>query len=52
MWTVEQRQIYDRTGLRYPSDLTDAGIPHVYDYYGAGTHTFAYWARDLMKWVA
>ena len=23
MWTVEQRQIYDRTGLRYPSDLTD-----------------------------
>jgi transposase len=24
MWTVEQRQRYDRTGLRYPSDLTDA----------------------------
>src|SRR3954466_8706402 len=24
MWTVEQRQTYDRRGLRYPSDLTDA----------------------------
>ena len=24
MWTVEHRQRYDRTGLRYPSDLTDA----------------------------
>jgi transposase len=23
MWTVEQRQTYDRAGLRYPSDLTD-----------------------------
>jgi transposase len=24
MWTAEHRQRYDRTGLRYPSDLTDA----------------------------
>lgn len=24
MWTHEQRRIYDRVGLRYPSDLTDA----------------------------
>src|SRR5436305_9256418 len=24
MWTVEQRQAYERDGLRYPSDLTDA----------------------------
>src|SRR3954468_15463507 len=24
MWTVEQRRTYDRAGLRYPSDLTDA----------------------------
>ena len=24
MWTVEQRQTHDRSGLRYPSDLTDA----------------------------
>ena len=23
MWTVEQRQVHGRTGLRYPSDLTD-----------------------------
>jgi hypothetical protein len=25
MWTVEQRQAHERAGLRYPSDLTDAG---------------------------
>ena len=25
MWTTENRPRYDRTGLRYPSDLTDAG---------------------------
>jgi transposase len=24
MWTVEHRRRYERTGLRYPSDLTDA----------------------------
>jgi len=24
MWTTENRSRYDRTGLRYPSDLTDA----------------------------
>jgi transposase len=25
MWTTEQRQAHERRGLRYPSDLTDAG---------------------------
>jgi transposase len=24
MWTVENRRVYERKGLRYPSDLTDA----------------------------
>ena len=24
MWTVEQRQVHDRAGLRHPSDLSDA----------------------------
>jgi transposase len=24
MWTAEQRQVHERHGLRYPSDLTDA----------------------------
>jgi len=24
MWTAEQRRLYEREGLRYPSDLTDA----------------------------
>lgn len=29
MWTVENRGRYDRRGLRYPSDLTDAEWAHV-----------------------
>ena len=24
MWTAETRPTYDRTGLRYPTDVTDA----------------------------
>ena len=24
MWTAEDRRLYERKGLRYPSDLTDA----------------------------
>jgi S-formylglutathione hydrolase FrmB len=31
--------------------LEDARIPHVYNYYGAGTHIFPYWARDLEEYV-
>ena len=29
----------------------DAGIPSTYVYYGAGTHSFPYWARDLEEYV-
>ena len=29
MWTNENRTRYDRDGLRYPSDLTDAEWAHV-----------------------
>jgi hypothetical protein len=29
MWTNENRARYDRAGLRYPSDLTDAEWAHV-----------------------
>jgi putative transposase len=29
MWTVENRPSYDRSKLRYPSDLTDAEWSHV-----------------------
>ena len=29
MWTKENRARYDRSGLRYPSDLTDAEWAHV-----------------------
>src|SRR5262245_13250460 len=31
--------------------LMEAGIRHAYHYYGAGTHTFGYWARDLEEYV-
>jgi len=31
--------------------LEDAGIPSAYHYYGAGTHSFPYWARDLREYV-
>jgi transposase len=29
MWTTENRRRYDRDGLRYPSDLTDAEWQHI-----------------------
>jgi hypothetical protein len=29
MWTNENRARYDRSGLRYPSDLTDNERPYV-----------------------
>jgi len=31
--------------------LEEIGIPSAYHYYGAGTHTFPYWARDLREYV-
>ena len=31
--------------------LVDEGIPSHYDYYGAGTHSWPYWARDLREYV-
>jgi S-formylglutathione hydrolase FrmB len=31
--------------------LNEVGIRHAYHYYGAGTHTFPYWARDLEEYV-
>ncbi|MGN6609856.1 MAG: alpha/beta hydrolase [Jatrophihabitans sp.] len=31
--------------------LTEAGIPSQYVDYGAGTHTWPYWARDLREFV-
>ncbi len=36
---------------RFDRYLTGAGIPHGYHYYGPGTHTFGYWARDLEEYV-
>ncbi len=31
--------------------LDDAHIAHTYDYYGAGTHSWPYWARDLREYM-
>ena len=31
--------------------LVDEGIPSAYHYYGAGTHIWPYWARDLREYV-
>jgi len=31
--------------------LNELGIAHGYHYYGAGTHTWPYWARDLAEYV-
>ena len=31
--------------------LTEAGIPHVYDDYTAGTHSWGYWADDLRAFM-
>ena len=35
----------------FDGHLTDAGIPHAYNYYGSGTHSWPYWARDLREYV-
>ncbi|HET7311086.1 MAG TPA: alpha/beta hydrolase family protein [Mycobacteriales bacterium] len=32
--------------------LTEAGIPHFYDDYTDGTHSWGYWARDLRAFMA
>jgi len=31
--------------------LADARIGHTYNYYGAGTHSWPYWARDLREYL-
>jgi S-formylglutathione hydrolase FrmB len=35
----------------FHSHLVDEGIPSIYRYYGNGTHTWPYWARDLREYV-
>src|SRR5215470_52604 len=35
----------------FSGHATAAGIPYAYDYYGAGTHSWPYWARDLREYV-
>jgi S-formylglutathione hydrolase FrmB len=31
--------------------LDEARIPHTYNFYGAGTHSWPYWARDLREYM-
>ena len=35
----------------FDQHLTEAGIPHFYDDYTAGTHSWGYWARDLRDFM-
>jgi S-formylglutathione hydrolase FrmB len=35
--------------VRFHARLRRLGIPHVWDDYGAGGHTWAYWRRDLRR---
>jgi S-formylglutathione hydrolase FrmB len=35
----------------FEQHLTEAGIPHFYDDYTAGTHSWGYWARDLRAFM-
>src|SRR5205085_431682 len=37
--------------MLFHGHLDDARIPHAYNYYGAGTHSWPYWARDLREYV-
>jgi len=48
---AEIEQITFGATMRFDRDLTEAGIKHIYNNYGGGTHTFAYWARDLSEYV-
>lgn len=48
--TSIEKITYAATKL-FRGHLQDAHIPHLYRDYGAGTHTFAYWARDLEEYV-
>jgi hypothetical protein len=35
----------------FDQHLTEAGIPHFYDDYTNGTHSWGYWARDLRDFM-
>ncbi len=37
--------------LSFAGHLTQANIPHYYQDYVLGTHSFAYWARDLREYL-
>jgi len=41
-----------RDNVDFQARLSSLGIPSFYDAYGAGTHSWAYWARDLRESIA
>jgi S-formylglutathione hydrolase FrmB len=43
-----ERSCYIQT-VSFHKRLDALGIEHVWDYYGAGTHNYAYWTRDLQR---
>lgn len=38
-------------GVRMHQRLDRLGIPHVWNAYGSGTHSWPYWQRDLRTWL-
>ena len=40
-----------RTQSGYSGRLTALGIPHAWNAYGGGTHSWPYWQRDLRTWL-
>ena len=47
MWTAENRKDYDRKGLRYPSDQTDAEWALVKPFIATGKYATAAWEHRL-----
>ena len=47
MWTAENRKDYDRKGLRYPSDQTDAEWTLVKPFIATGKYATAAWEHRL-----
>ena len=48
--TAIERFTYQSTTF-FAEAATDEGVPFVLRDYGAGTHTWPYWARDLRQWL-
>jgi S-formylglutathione hydrolase FrmB len=45
-YDIVERAVHD-SNVALHDKLVQAGIPHVYDAYGPGSHTWPYWIREL-----